>query len=453
MRAGLTIIGLIVIVMFTVRWPFVGVLSIMLSGVLRLTLYFETYGTFHAYHGVEVLYIATGLSVIIAHPDRLGSFMPGSLIDWGMVGFLIAMVLSAALNGVAIVPHKYIDLFFKALILYLLLSRLADTPNKLTLTVVALIVAMTYQAYLAWKNYRLGYLSYARPYGAESWHHFGLKLIITVPLIGAMALRKRLWLPIRVFLLLLIPFFVLVALRTQSRSAMLGMGVALVLLAWHMRKRWYLMLPLVPLLAYAIAHNPESVLNRLQSIWTHELDGRRDASISSRFEQMRTAERIIRSNPLFGIGPRQFFHRYAQFQGLEDQIRYRDETRYTMHSVPLLILCEEGLVGAAAFALIVLGGLWTSYSVVKRTRGDPELEAVAAIGTGGLMAFISWLAFSLANSNMWIINIYATVALIEASRRVVAAHFATKAAEAPVAPPAPVPWAAGAAGTTDIVFS
>ena len=453
MREGLTLIAMVVLVLLTIRWSFIGVLSLMLASVLRDTLIVETYGTFFTYHGIQVFYIATAVSVILFHPDRLSSFVPRGLTDWGMIGFLLALLISAALNGVDIISHKYIDLFFKAVVLYFLISRLVATPAQLVATVVTLIAATTYLTYRALSLYRAGYVSFARPYLLSSYHEFGLILVLTVPLIGAMAVQRRLWAPFRLVLICLLPVYLLAVLRTQSRSSMLGMFLALAMLGWHMRKRWYLLLPLVPLLAYAIAHNPDAVLNRLTSIWTHELEGVEDGSIRSRFEQMRTAQNIIKSNPIFGIGPRQFFVRYVDFVSKDDEINRTREVQYTMHSVPLLILCEEGLVGGLAFLLLVVGGLCSAYYVVKHTRGDPEMDAVAAVGAGSLMAFLAWLAYGLANPAMWVVNIYATIGLLTAARRVVAEHLATKAAEAPAATPAPVPWAVGAAGTTDIVFS
>lgn len=453
MRAGLTIIAMVVLVMLTIRWSFIGVLVVLLSSILRYTIWVETYGTFHIYHGVEVFYVATILSVILAHPEQLATFVPRGLMDWGMLGFLLAMAVSAALNGVAVLGHKYIDLFFKATVLYFLITRLVTTRRQLTTLVVALIASTTYLVYLAWSKYRAGMMYYARPYYIVSFHDFGLQMVLTVPFIGALAARKRLWIPFRAVLLMLIPFYLLVTLRTHSRSAMLGMFFALALLTWHLRKRWYLMLPLVPLMAFAVAHNPDVVMTRLTSIWTHETaSGVDDPSIRSRFEQMRTAKNIIKGNPLFGIGPRQFFYKYEQFQETDDKMYYTREVKYTMHSVPLLILCEEGLVGGLAYLLLVIGGLRSAIYVVKHTRGDPELSTVAAVGAGSFMSFMAFLAYSLAQPQMWMVHIYATMALVVTSRMIVERHLAERAAEQEAPAAQPVPWLPPAA-ETEIVFS
>jgi O-antigen ligase len=344
-----------------------------------------------------------------------------------MLGFLLVMLVSAVVNGVRIWSHKYIDLFFKAVVLYFLVSRLVDTPRRLKITVFALVAATTYLAYLAWKKYRSGELDHARPYMFSSYHTFGQQLVLTVPLMGAM-LALRVWLPIRLVLLAAIPLYVLDAMRSTSRATMVGMAMALGLLVWYHRKRWYWVLPAVPLVAYAIAHNPEVVMERLESIWTHELEGEEDRSIASRFEQMRTAKAIVSANPLFGIGPRQFFQRYGDYQRFEDKAKHGAQVLYTMHCVPLLILCEEGLIGGAAFGLVIVSTLLNARYVSRKSRGDPEMRAIAVIGAGSAMGFLAWSAYSVTQPQMWVINIYMMVALVMSARRIVGARVAEQAA-------------------------
>ncbi len=454
MRVYLTIIGLIVIALWSLQRPFVGVLAIMLCNVLRETLRQETYGAFFRFHGFEVLFATTILSVVLFHTDRLGEFVPRDATDWGMLSFLAVMVISGLVNGVNIWSHKYIDLFFKAVVLYFLLSRLVDTRRRVVLTALALVVGTSYLVYLAWSKYRSGLYAWARPYHHVGIHDFGLVLVVTLPLLGSL-LAWRVWLPVRLALFALIPLYVVTTLRTTSRSAMLGVGFGLALLAWYHRRRWYWLVPAVPFVAYAIVHNPESVILRLTSIWTHKTEtGEEDTSIASRFEQMRTAKRVIKGNPLFGIGPRMFFVRYADYQSDEDRTKHKKTVGYTMHSVPLLILCEEGLTGGAAYALLFFGAISHAWVAMRRTRGDPEMHVVGVVATGSMMSFLAFLAYGLGQPSMWVMNIYATVALAAAARRTAEAYAAAKAAAERKPAQAVVAWAPRPlAAETEIVFS
>jgi len=446
---ALTLTGLAVICLLSLRRPFIGVLTILVTFILSDTVALETYGYFYWYHSPAALYVATLLGVLLVRGERLGEFVPRGMMDWGMLGFLLVMLISASVNGVQVFEHKYISVFFQCVVLYFLLSRLTDTPRRATIVAVAVILSTSYLAYLAWWKYRAGWMDYARPYYFSSWHFFGLRVVVTLPLIGAMIARK-LWLPLRLTLFALIPLFVLVGLRTQSRSAYLGIGVGLLMLAWFHRRRWYYFALAVPIVAYAVAHNPQAVLQRLESIWTHRTGtGQYDQSIRSRLEQMRTAMRVIQSNPLFGVGPRQFFQTYEQWVSQEDQ----EGGSYTMHSVPLLILTEEGLLGVFFFyGLLVIGTLGSALFVTRRARSNPELEPTAIVAAGALMGFVAWLGFSLGQPEMWSINIYATVAVVSACRRIAVAHVAEVAAEAESAAEGPVPALPPGAGT-EIVFS
>jgi len=414
--------GLAICFLISLRQPFFGALVILATAVLRDTMIEETYGRFLSIHGYEILYLGTILGVLLSRAGQLGEFLPKTATDWGMFGFFLAMIASALLNGVDIWDHKYIDLYFKAMVLYFLLSRLADTPQRVTLVAVVLVAATAYLTYEAWRKYRAGLVYFARPYYGSQMHEFGMQLVITLPVVGALLARrmKLLW---RVLLLALIPLIVLVALRTQSRSTYLGVGLGLVLLAWYYRRRWYLQVLALPIIVYAVTHQTPEVSSRLESVWTHKTaEGTEDTSIDMRLEQMRTAMRVISSHPILGLGPREFFRRYREF-ATEAGV-YRD-WEYTMHNVPLLILCEEGFIGFFFYyGLLVLGAFLDARFVIRRAREAPDLEPTAIVAAGGLMAFLAWCAYSLGQPVMWTINIYGTVALVVACRRVAQAQLA-----------------------------
>ncbi len=489
----IVIVSLVVCVVATLRSPFFGALAILMVGILRDTLIIQTDYFFFECHGVEVLYIATLLSAVVARPDRMGEFVPRSMVDWGMLGFYLTLVMSAFVNGVDPFDHKYISLFFHATVMYFLLSRLADTPGRVTATAAGILIPTAYLAYLAWSKYRAGMFRYARPYPDSSYHDFGLQMVLTLPLIGALLARPfRLpvrpallgmaglltlfWIErdsytefgqaalvvsigaiaatassvaVRVGLFGLIPLFVLTGMRTQSRSSYLGIFVGLGLLAWFHRRRWPVVLLLgVPVVGYALLHQTGAVEERLSSVWTGKLEGGEDTSIQMRLEQIHTAMRVIQSNPVFGIGPRQFFEQYAE--NVDQSESMGAGWTYTMHSVPLLILCEEGLVGFGVYyGLLVLGSLIEATRTLRRTRGDPQMEMVGLCAAGGMMGFLAFLGYSIGQPQMWVINIYGTVALVTAANRVAEARERARAAEAPGAQE---PEVAGPHGT-ELIFS
>ncbi len=414
---------LAIVVLVSLRRPFFGAVVILLHFILREFLIEETWGWFYYNTNFEILYVGTIVGVLITRANRLHEFMPKSVVDWGMVGFLLALVASALVNGVDVMGHKYIDLFFKATVLYFLLSRLTDTPRRVVTVALAMALATSYLVYLAWDRNRTGGSKIAQPYWFSNFHEFGLQLVITLPIVGALVLA-RFKLLFRLGLFGLLPLYVLVALRCWSRSAMVGAFFGVAMLAWYYRRHWYIGLAAAPLVGFAILHQTGSSAQRLESIWTHKTSvGSEDTSIQMRLEQIQTAVNVISARPLFGIGPRQFFAEYEFYADQADRIG----GTYTMHSVPLLILCEEGLLGFAVFyGLLVFGAIRAARFAAKQTRDAPELQNVAIVGAGALMGFLGWCAYSLTTPAMWTINIYGTVALVEAARRVVVARFQTE---------------------------
>jgi hypothetical protein len=446
------------------RWPFVGVVTILGTHALRDAIFAERFDMFYRLHGPQVLYFTTFLGIFLNNPGRLKDFFPRCTVDYGMLGFMVVMLISAVLNGDKyIMSNKYIDLFFKAMVLYFLLSRLTDSERRVLIVVFTLIVTTSYLVYMAWDKSRTKGYHYARPYSISSHHTFGIQLIMTLPLVATMIAwqareRVRLGRYVRFVLLALVPLYVLTGMRTQSRSSYLGLGVALFLLVWHYRRKWYFLVLASPVIAFALMHHHPRIFGHIESIWTHKTyRGRPDHSIGSRFRQMHTAMRIFQSRPILGIGPRQYFRQYLYWAVPEE---VRSEGRYTMHCVPLLILSEEGLIGFFAYYVLMVGGAFmAAWRTVRlaRARDRPELVTLAIVASGCLMGFIAWMAFSLGQPGAWTINIYAMVALVVAAENVALGIVREEAPQQAQAaqqaawgrPPGLLP----ADGATEIVFS
>ena len=433
LRPALGLLILIVSVPLIFRWPFLGALLLVAVHVLRDAIMVETYGTFfYSFHGAEVLYVATVLAIVLAHPDRIKEFIPRNAVDWGVVGFMGALLVSFVFNARAgewqyIQYNRYINLFWKALVLYFIVTRLTDSERRVVLLALVIIGGTSFLAWKAWRRSITGELNPARPYGRTLFHDFGLQMVLTLPLIGALATLRTKWY-LRVIFLALVPFYVLVVMRTKSRSAYLGLGAALLVLAWYYRRRWFLMLLATPAIIFAIYHQTPQVWQRLESIWTHKTPtGAEDKSIDSRYRQMRAAMNVFREHPILGIGPRKFFQEYLKYAGPD---AWRGKGRYTMHNVPLLILAEEGLVGFSVYyGLIVGGAVVVTLHTLRLARGQPELRRLAVIASGCLMGIIAWMAYSMGQPALTTSNIYAVLALAVSARKVARERFWELAAE------------------------
>jgi len=234
-RAALVLILTAAVAIITFRDVFYGALAILATFVLFPVVVEQTYGYFYRFHIPQVLYAVTLLSLLAAGKRYLPRLAPRTLPDWGMIAFLLVMTASSIANGDDPFTNRRVALFFKAAVLYFLLSRTADSPKKVLAIVWVIALSAIYLAFISWRKYRTGEVAYARPAIWMSIHQFGMQLVIALPMVGALIRRVRL--PLKFLLLGCVGLIVLVGLRTQSRSAYLGLGVGLVMLGWYHRKQ------------------------------------------------------------------------------------------------------------------------------------------------------------------------------------------------------------------------
>jgi len=123
-----------------------------------------------------------------------------------------------------------------------------------------------------------------------------------------------------------------------------------------------------------LIRTPGSVVNR-----TTEILDSSSSSIQDRLGFWRSAAGIFRDYPLTGSGPGTFAFVHGKYQG-----RYYAQDA---HNLYLQTLAELGLVGAAAFAgvLVAFGSLWRR--TLRKARGTEEYGLIAGIGLS-LLAFL-----------------------------------------------------------------
>lgn len=156
-------------------------------------------------------------------------------------------------------------------------------------------------------------------------------------------------------------------LASFSRSAALALGLGLAAwagLAWRRggtrrllptwpRERWLaLALPVVLAAAYLLLHAP-AITSRLAPD-ANPLEAR---SLGERQRDANLALTIIARRPLVGVG-------LGNFQAAAQAL---DPTARVVHNVPLLVMAELGVIGAALWLWLALAGLWRGW----RSRVQP----------------------------------------------------------------------------------
>ncbi|MFI7462195.1 O-antigen ligase family protein [Nonomuraea sp. NPDC049646] len=124
-----------------------------------------------------------------------------------------------------------------------------------------------------------------------------------------------------------------------------------------------------------------------------------DRSVADRYQLWQAAAGMWRDHPVTGVGPKGFAawrDTYAPLalssgSDVEDPAGgYRREPLLSPHNMYLLVLSEQGLLGLAAFALLVGGAL-------VRTLTRPGRSGPAGLAAAG---FVTWLAVDFAYADI-----------------------------------------------------
>ena len=152
---------------------------------------------------------------------------------------------------------------------------------------------------------------------------------------------------------------------TFTRSALVGAcaGIAFLLLLKDLRLM--AVMPVLAALFFVLA--PPQVTNRFMSMFDA-----RDPTRVDRVAMLKVGSRMVRANPLVGVGPTRVGDRYREFLDPSEP----DHVNPHLHNVPMQIAAERGLPALAAWP-----GMIAILAVdMTRRLKIPETRFLAAAG-------------------------------------------------------------------------
>ena len=156
---------------------------------------------------------------------------------------------------------------------------------------------------------------------------------------------------------------------SQSRNALLALFLGALLLAIIYDKRILLLSILLPLVMFII---PQS-RNRILDILNPEQN-------SSRFKIWKTAELIIKDNPLFGVGYDNFALEYPTYiYHNPDLLIHGSYKAQHPHNIFLKIQSELGIIGTIFFIIFIILTIFTLYNYIRSTRDDKTISLLIGI--------------------------------------------------------------------------
>ena len=297
---------------------------------------------------------------------------------WPLAAYGGATLVSAVFSvdpHTSLVDCKQLVLFLIVPIAYRLLrGQRSMVAADVVITVGALSATVGIVQYLILNFDNLG----KRPEGALGHYmtYSGLLMLVACTAVARIMFARQ----NRAWSALVLPALVLALVFTFTRSAWIGASVGIGLLFLLHDFRLVALLPVA--LGVFLAAAPANLTTRLYSTFSLT-----DPSNMDRVAMMKSGIRIIKDDPLTGVGPDMVIQVYPQ---------YRDKTAVNqrnphLHNVPLQIAAERGLPALAIWIWFIATLCMDFFR--QRRAANPSLS------NAGLAAIVAMLAAGLFEYN------------------------------------------------------
>lgn len=198
-------------------------------------------------------------------------------------------------------------------------------------------------------------------------------------------------------------------LGTHSRGGFLALCVMLSFLWLKSRHKVVTLVGALAVLSVSFAFLPSKWFERMETIQTYD----QDESVQGRFDAWTFAYRVAKERPLVGGGPSVFYDQNYFLRLVPDAPRARNA-----HSIYFEVLGETGFVGLALFLMLGLSCLLTASSIIRRTRGHPDLDWASNLAK---MIQVSLIGYATAGAflNLGFFDLYYAIISVLVAMKVV----------------------------------
>lgn len=171
----------------------------------------------------------------------------------------------------------------------------------------------------------------------------------------------------------------IVVVGTRSRSGLLGLITAALLLAAFSKHRLLLGVGMTVSLVLLLLFGPQGALQRYKTIPTA---AQTDGSAIGRLQAWRAAIRMTKAHPITGVGPRNFLYVFPH---------YSDDPPRVTHNVIFDMLAETGIPGCIIFLALIFSAIGEMFLLRLKARTDPEshhLVTYCQIVLGTLIVYL-----------------------------------------------------------------
>ncbi len=157
----------------------------------------------------------------------------------------------------------------------------------------------------------------------------------------------------------------IVVVGTRSRSGLLGLIMAGLVLAAFSKRKVLLGIAVVVGVVLLLLFGPQGALTRYKTIPTAT---QTDASAIARLHSWKAAIRMTKAHPVVGVGLRNFIYVFSQ---------YSTDEPHVAHNAIFELLSETGVPGCAIFLAMIVAAIWEMFFLRLKARGQPETRHLA----------------------------------------------------------------------------
>jgi O-antigen ligase len=403
-KQEILLLGTTAVVWLAVMWgrPFVGLMYFYLYTGLYYT---NIFGQFRWLRIPFVTSVLVLISMLVTRKERF-PLVPQT---WLMVVFFAVMCMSRLANGLGVFDHEYMDFFWKAIFLQILIVGLIDSRLKLRSFAWIFVITSACLVYVS------RYYDATVPYGWMNQNDFAGVLVAAVPFASFLGFASTTKLS-RVEGLGYFAVLLFGIAATNSRGGYLALAVVLGLTAMaNFKPRTLLVSAMV--VVGVMARVSDVHWERLKSV---RFDMEQGGTGGQRLAAWGAGANMLASNLVLGVGVGEFPNNFAKYATPKQKRRAGGDwfnQRINAHNTIVQLGAETGLLGLAVWFVMMGVSFRDIFRALRLCRGDPELDElrylVLAVGIG----FTGYLVAGLFGNYGYYYELYTFVGLAAVARR------------------------------------
>jgi len=332
------------------------------------------------FHLSKLIGIFTFISLLFNNETKTIKYVNSKHYKWIII--ILFLMIASSLNAGFNNPQfgEWTLEFIKEIVLFFLIINLVKSPKQLKIFLYLGLIPVLYFDIIAIHKYRIGVVSYLRPFWWFDKNGFAALIVKDLPILYALFKIEQNKI-IKMALPPIIIIYMLSILRTGSRGAFLALG-SLIIYFIHLNRK-NIKLIAISLLALVVVilmsldigfierakygYDAGKISNVDKNNFVHL-----DSSALGRISAWKSGVNMIMQNPFLGVGVAEFGNNFLKYTNTYSFVGW---SGMSCHNFFIETGAEIGLLGLLAFLMILYNASKQTYSYNKFIKTNKINEA------------------------------------------------------------------------------